>query len=132
MMWDLFYEKSAVQLVYRMWRLMYNHKTVNMDTQLRLGYIKFISEEMIFFITAANGLCYTANPKFASKKEQELAPKRVNSVLYSKLLGQSMLCSEKREVYKPPCRGLFQELERVDEGLWTVERWRNAKKVILE
>lgn len=129
-MWDLFYEKSAVQLAYQVWRLAYNHETVNKDTQLRLAYIKFFSEEMLFFITAANGHCYTANPKFATKKEQELAPKRVNSLLYSKLLGQSMLCNEQREVYKPTCPGLFAELQRVDEALWTVESWRNAKKVL--
>ncbi|XP_065282673.2 uncharacterized protein [Dermacentor albipictus] len=129
-MWDLFYEKSAVQLAYQVWRTAYNHETVNKDTQLRLGYIKFFSEEMLFFVTAANAHCYTANPKFAVKKEQELAPKRVNSLLYSKLLGQSMLCNEQREVFKPPCAGLFPELQRVDEALWTVESWRNAKKVL--
>ncbi|XP_054923228.2 uncharacterized protein [Dermacentor andersoni] len=130
MMWDLFYEKSAVQLAYQVWRMAYNHETVNKDTQLRLAYIKFFSEEMLFFVTAANGHCYTANPKFAVKKEQELAPKRVNSLLYSKLLGQSMLCNEQREVFKPPCSGLFPELQRVDEALWTVESWRSAKKVL--
>ncbi|KAH6934616.1 hypothetical protein HPB50_026054 [Hyalomma asiaticum] len=131
-MWDLFYEKSGVQLAYQMWRLTYNHLTVNKDMQLRLKYVKFISEEMIFFITAANGHCYTANPLFASKKEQALAPKRVNSVLNSKLLGQSMLCAEQRDVYKPACGGLYAELQRVDEALWTVESWRNAKKVLTD
>lgn len=131
-MWDLFYEKSGVQLAYQVWRLLYNHVTVNKDMQLRLGYIKFFSEEMIFFVTAANGLCYTANPLYSSKKEQELAPKRVNSVLQSKLLGQSMLCASQRDVYKPVCAGLFNELQRVDEALWTVESWRNAKKVLGE
>ncbi|KAK8770343.1 hypothetical protein V5799_013194 [Amblyomma americanum] len=86
---------------------------------------------MIFFITAANALCHTANPKFASKKDQELAPKRVALVLHSKLLGQSMLCDKKRDVFKPACPALFPEMAQQDEALWTVESWRNAKKVIL-
>nr|XP_037276038.1 uncharacterized protein LOC119168750 [Rhipicephalus microplus] len=129
-MWDLFYEKSGVQLAYQVWRLLYNHVTVNKDMQLRLAYIKFFSEEMIFFVTAANGHCYAANPRLASKKELELAPKRVNSLLQSKLLGQSMLCAPERELYKPVCGGLFAELQRVDEALWTVESWRQAKKVL--
>ncbi|XP_077508165.1 uncharacterized protein LOC144119413 [Amblyomma americanum] len=131
LMWDLYYEKSAVQVSYQVWRVAYNHATQNKDTQLRLGYIKFISEEMIFFITAANALCHTANPKFASKKDQELAPKRVALVLHSKLLGQSMLCDKKRDVFKPACPALFPEMAQQDEALWTVESWRNAKKVIL-
>ncbi|KAL3189257.1 hypothetical protein MRX96_002927 [Rhipicephalus microplus] len=155
-MWDLFYEKSGVQLAYQVWRLLYNHVTVNKDMQLRLAYIKFFSEEMIFFVTAANVSevsegacifyyigsremcelvvmmvhCYAANPRLASKKELELAPKRVNSLLQSKLLGQSMLCAPERELYKPVCGGLFAELQRVDEALWTVESWRQAKKVL--
>lgn len=133
MMWDLFYERSAVQLSYQVWRVGYNHATQNKDTQLRLGYIKFISEELIFYITAANGICHTANPNLASKKDIEQAPKRVALVLHSKLLGQSMLCDKRRQLFTVTCpTNIFPEMVQQDEALWTVESWRNAKRVILQ
>lgn len=130
MMWDLFYTRSAVTLAYQIWRRGYNHASANADTQLRLQYLKFLSEETLFFIIAANAVCEVANPKFASKKDVEIAPKIANLVVHCPLLGESMLCDKKRPVFKADCGGVFPPISRSDEALFTVEAWRRNKRVV--
>lgn len=129
LMWDLYFTKSGLSLAYQIWRKGYNHATANTDTQLRINYIKFMSEEMLFFVTAANGICNAANPALAAKKDVELAPKVVNSVVHCPLLGDTMLCDKSRPVFNTKCSGLFNAITRADEALFTVEAWRQSKRV---
>lgn len=130
LMWDLFYTKSATVLAYQIWRRGFNHATINADTQLRLHSLRFLSEEVIFFVTAANGMCQVANPNFASTKDVEMAPKIVNTIMHGPLLGDAMLCFRTRPVYKAECGGMFPPLSLGDEAQFTVEAWRKRRGVV--
>ncbi|XP_064467595.1 uncharacterized protein LOC135378469 [Ornithodoros turicata] len=98
--------KVALDATYQLYRKAYNKKSGEAGNQFRIALIPFISEEEIFFLSAAQAFCKVASDKAhpdVQKNAEIMLDDPFAGVFYQKTIG----CSGQRSMSQEGCEGFF-------------------------